>query len=132
MSSYLYYDAHFLKIEIFPQEKYALLTWNGRLTVECLEAGLTEVIKLFQQEGIFNIIGDNRLIKVPLRIEEQYMREVFSPTMVKEGLQKMAVIVEENVFAKLIIRKVIEDKIKVPVKYFNDVEKAKEWIIGDE
>lgn len=74
---------------------------------------------------------DNRdfLFTITPELQEWQAKHIF-PKAIKQGLEKVAIIMSQELFSQMSIEQTIEEheEIEVITCYFDDISKAKEWL----
>lgn len=60
--------------------------------------------------------------------DQQWMQENWNPRLNKAGVTHMALILPENIFGQLGIKKYVKANISFVAQLFDDMEKAKSWL----
>lgn len=75
-------------------------------------------------------MADNTQAKVVLPEDQEWMNQVWFPKAFKEGFRISAVVVAENIFRDMAVKKIVNDldKSKFCVQFFNKLVEAYEWL----
>ena len=112
-------------------EEFSCLTqrWKGFAKSEQFREGINKSLEIFQQRQIDKIISDTQNASLVKKEDTDWVATIIIPKLVQRGLRCMAFIVPTNVFTQISVDNFKnEAKGGVRIQYFDDYEKAKEWI----
>ena len=100
-----------------------LFNWNGFLDVENIIKAHEQSIELIKQHNITSLIEDVRKFSGPFSKANDWFIKTYAPTIIKMGVDKTAVILNDNVFTQLSVNDLKENpefkKMGLLYKVFN-------------
>lgn len=109
-----------------------LFSWNGFLDVENIIKTHEESLNLIKKHKIVNLIEDVRKFSGPFSKANDWFVNTYTPAILKLGVDKTAVILNDNVFTQLSVNDLKENpefkKMGLSYRVFNTIDDASEWI----
>ncbi len=125
----LYYDE---------QTPCFIIDWKGFQKMESVKPFCEKITKILEEKRKENpnltaFIGNTLKLEVLSESIQNYWNEEWNPAMYEAGGRFLAVIVPSNVFAQFSVDKYVDsakDNMKeIQVRFFDDVDNAKEWLV---
>ena len=113
--------------------------WKRFIDAEHMQAALLRMIALYSELKIeypnISWLGDTRTMGVLSLEYQKWLEDTWPGIMESAGIKKHALIIPENLFAKLAMDKFVKN-IKashhnIIIQYFKDEESANEWLKND-
>lgn len=109
-----------------------LFSWNGFLDVENIIKTHEESLNLIKKHKIVNLIEDVRKFSGPFSKANDWFVNTYTPAILKLGVDKTAVILNDNVFTQLSVNDLKENpefkKMGLSYRVFNTIDDATAWI----
>jgi len=121
----IYYESDKLLLPHYWTDKTA------EMSDEDFRENISTILKFIIQKGAKNLLSDSMKFYFPISPESQeWVNTSFFPAVIKEGLKKYAIMMTTDFLSQLSIEQTIEEEAGqlLPVKYFDDEQKAREWI----
>ncbi|MBT32842.1 MAG: hypothetical protein CMO01_24550 [Thalassobius sp.] len=119
----------FVTITYEESEGFIYVDWNGYLSVEMVQEGSEELLKLFKSIGtISKVLVNNQNISGPWSKANDWYANDWNPRAITAGLKFMGVIVSPNIFTQLSLQGFVEVSNGFTVRSFNAEDKAREWL----
>ena len=123
------FERPYVTLELDEQLKCLTQRWKGFAKSEQFREGINKSLEFFQQKQIDKIISDTKDFSLVKKEDTDWVATVITPKMVQHGLRRMAFIVPTNIFTQITIDNFKnEAKGGVAIQYFDDYEKAKDWM----
>ncbi len=122
------YQKPYVTIERNDQLKCLIQNWKGFASSANFREAINVSLKLFEQGGYEKIISNTKEFSLVKKEDTDWVAQVVTPQMVKQGLRYMAFIVPTNVFAQITVDNFKEEANKVvSIRYFDKSEAAIAW-----
>ncbi|ELR71791.1 hypothetical protein C900_02376 [Fulvivirga imtechensis AK7] len=112
-----------------------LFNWNGFLDVDNIIKVHEQSLELIKKHKIVNLIEDVRKFSGPFSKANDWFINTYTPSIIKLGVKKTAVILNDNVFTELSVTDLKENpefkKMGLLYRVFGSMEDATEWIRED-
>lgn len=112
-----------------------LFSWNGFLDVDNIIKVHEQSLDLIKKNKINNLIEDVRKFSGPFSKANDWFVNTYTPAILKLGVEKTAVILNDNVFTQLSVNDLKENpefkKMGLSYRVFNSIDDANEWIRED-
>ncbi|UII34988.1 hypothetical protein LVD17_14345 [Fulvivirga ulvae] len=109
-----------------------MFNWNGFLDVENIIKAHEESLELIKKHNVSHLIEDVRKFSGPFSKANDWFIKTYAPAIIKMGVTKTAVILNENVFTQLSVNDLKENpefkKMGLLYKVFNSEHDANEWL----
>jgi hypothetical protein len=150
MSLILPFDLIFLFVPIPPQRMDAIirynkphcqiaylsslgavqLKWSGFASSEAFREACDFSLKLLVEYQADRMIADNTHAKIVLPEDQEWMNRVWFPKAFKGGFRTSAVVVAQDVFRDLSVKKIVNDMDmeKFEVQFFSTPAAAYDWL----
>jgi hypothetical protein len=120
------------KYNIFYDEEIeaVIMNWYGYATSEEFREGTEFMVKLLEESKSRKVLANVKEMILIAKEDQDWLDKAFLPKTVELGLQATAVIMPTNYFNKIAVES-ISYKIaqqKIVVNYFEDLQKAKDWL----
>lgn len=123
------FERPYVTLELDEPLKCLTQRWKGFAKSEQFREGINKSLEFFQQKQIDKIISDTQNAALVKKEDTDWVATVITPKMMQHGLRRMAFIVPTNVFTQMSVDNFkSEAKGGVRIQYFDNYEKAKEWI----
>ncbi len=106
-------------------------TWCTAPTSEEFRIGMNKIIDLMKANQTGALIGDTRELGAMSEEDQQWSFTDWLTRALEVGYHSFAVIVSSDVFAQMSVEDTLTEvqaKTTVTIQYFDDEEKAREWI----
>ena len=122
-------DSNTAQVSYNPQEGFFRLTIKKFIVDEAFQDLLSQVIKWFAAQPATKILNDFRGFKGVSPKVQQWVGQHYYPNMVKGGLTQAALVLNNDVFAKVAGKKVKSEVDQLFLyKAFPNIEKAEDWL----
>jgi hypothetical protein len=122
------FDEKYLRIEVDKNQDLMVQTWKGNVSSEEYREGVLKVLEIFREQKVSKVISDTKE-QANVKKEDVDFEEKLVPEFIKSGMKCYAFVIPTNSFAKLSVERFKkESESKLPLQYFDDVEKAREWL----
>lgn len=109
-----------------------LFNWNGFLDVDNIIKAHEQSLELIKKYKVVNLIEDVRKFSGPFSKANDWFINTYTPSIIKLGVSKTAVILNDNVFTELSVNDLKENpefkKMGLLYRVFGSMEDATEWI----
>ena len=123
------FEKPYVTLELDEPLKCLTQRWKGFAKSEQFREGINKSLEIFQRKPINKIISDTQNASLVRKEDTDWVATTIIPKLVQCGLRYMAFIVPTNVFTQISVDNFKnEAKGGVRIQYFDDYEKAKEWI----
>lgn len=123
------YEAQNIIIERDDKLKCLIQNWKGFASSEKFRESIKKTEDLFKDKTLNKIISNTKDFGMVKKEDTEWVSTESMPTLIERGLKYMAFVVPSNVFSQMSVenfKKQSGDTIQI--RYFDDVEKAKEWM----
>ncbi len=125
----------FVTIEVSSSEKMISLKWTGYAPSEEFRSILDEAQQHVRMLGLERWLADLRYMDAILRQDEHWTVTDWHPRMVTSGLKRMAILTGADYFNRMSVDRIItaaSPEMPFAISYFDDVDKAKAWLLASE
>ncbi|MBI9066601.1 MAG: STAS/SEC14 domain-containing protein [Salinivirgaceae bacterium] len=124
-------DTNYALVTYDEENKLAMIEWKAKCTIEEYQGAFLKLIDLQKTKPITRYISDIRKQSILSPSDRKWFEDEALPMAVKQGLKAAAVVFDGNSFKKYYINIVIKtiNKFGFPVKVFNDLQAAKDWVM---
>jgi len=124
-------DTQYALVTFDKVRELGMVAWKGKTTSEEYQTAFTSLLELQKKEKISRYISDIRNQAIVSPNDRKWFETVALPQAVQQGLKAAAVVFDGNAFKKYYINVIITstNKYKLPMKVFNDMDEAIEWIM---
>ena len=123
------FERPYVTLELDEPFKCLTQRWKGFADSQQFREGITKSLEVFQQKQIDKIISDTQNASLVKKEDTDWVATTITPKLVQCGLRRIAFIIPANVFTQMSVDNFKnETKGGVRIQYFDDYEKAKEWI----
>lgn len=122
-----------LVLERDDQLKCLIQNWKGFASSDRFREGIQKSIDLFKDKKLNKILSNTKDFGMVKKEDTEWVGSYSMPLLIKDGLKYLAFVVPTNVFSQLSIenfKKGAEGPVEI--RYFDNTEKAKEWMAGIE
>ena len=134
MAITIVYENEYSKAYFDTDLKAGVIDWKDKkLTEEEYRNPLEALIEYSNDKKIFNnYLADIRLQSVVSPNSRKWFEQVMVPAAIRNGLKRGAVIITKNPFKKHYMNMIISSSKKYPIKIkvFDDLDKAKAWLMS--
>ncbi|MBT29604.1 MAG: hypothetical protein CMO01_08065 [Thalassobius sp.] len=111
------------------EKSFIFIDWNGFLSVDLVKEGSEELLKIFKNaENIHKILVNNQHVSGPWNKANDWYATDWNPRAIDAGLQYMAVIQSENIFAELSLKGFQKITSGFQTQIFPDEKQARNWL----
>ncbi len=123
------YQKPYITIEQDDQLKCLIQNWKGFANSENFRDAINQSLDIFKKGGLDKIISNTKDAALVSNEDTKWVAKEITPQMVKHGLRYMAFILPTNVFTQMGVENFKENAGSVvSIRYFDQMEAAKEWI----
>jgi len=124
-------DTHYAQVTFDKVRELGMVTWKGKTTSEEYQAAFNSLLELQKKEKISRYISDIRDQAIVSPNDRKWFETVALPLAIQQGLKVAAAVFDGNAFKKYYINVIITstNKYKLPMRVFNDMDEAIEWIM---
>jgi len=101
--------------------------WNGFVPSEVFREGIDKTVEFVKAHHVETVLSDALNQNVVNSEDAEYAASVL-PTMVNNGMQAMAFVVPENVFAQFALDQFSSSVEGAPTQYFKSLKEAEKWL----
>jgi hypothetical protein len=125
------FESKNLVIERDDKLKCIIQHWKGFASSESFRQGIEKSIALFKDKSLDKILSNTRDFGMVKKEDTEWVNSYSMPLLLQNGLRYIAFVVPANVFSQISVENFKKgSKDSVEIRYFDDVEKAKEWMAG--
>lgn len=126
----LYYDKKWCKIYYHDDIHCVHLDWFGYANMQNFQEACNASLDLLMEKKVSKMIADNSKAKIVSVESQKWLLEKWFGEAYKEGYRTSAVVESDNIFNEVAVKNIVNqmDDGKFTVHYFNDLEKAKQWL----
>lgn len=105
--------------------------WQGYAKSEDFREGILISLEFLKEKKADKVLSNTKEFSLVQQADTEWVAKEITPAMVKNGMKKMAFIIPSSIFAKISV-----DNFKqgandiVTIAYFDDMQKAKDWLLG--
>lgn len=130
------YSSSLLDMDYDAKNNLILYTWHpttAEMTDREYQTEHLQIVHFSQKYGIANHLIDTRNFRYAIGLEmQEWANQNFYPPLIASGSKKFALLIPSDIFAQVSIEQTIEEgKVEgiVQTKYFQDISKAKSWLL---
>lgn len=130
------YESNFMYVEFFKDSQLIEITWlpsTETMGVEEYKKEFTNFLTIILDVKPQKVISDNQNLYLTMSIElQEWMNQTIFPSFLEVGLNKVAMLNSFEMVSQISVEQVMEEEegMKFTTKYFDNKEKAKEWILS--
>lgn len=118
-------------IERDEQLKCLIQNWKGFATSERFREAIQKTIDLFEDKNLDKILSNTKDFGMVKKEDTEWVNAYSMPLLIENGLRYMAFIVPSNVFSQMSVQNFKKEMAgPVELRFYEDVEKAREWMAG--
>ena len=131
-----FYNSKYLHLAFFAEQELIEMTWlssTNEMTQDEYKQESLKYLSFFLEFCPKNTIADTTNMLFPIVPElQEWTNEIITAPIIEKGLKKVAIIVSKELIAQLSVEQVMEEQeaIKLTTQYFDNKEKAKEWLLS--
>jgi hypothetical protein len=112
------------------KKQHVVMEWNGYATSRQFRDGTELMLNTLIQHKATKVLADIRNMKIIGLEDQQWLESDFLPRATRFGFKTIAIIQPKAYFNKVAVETVSYkvDKEKLTINFFDDVEKACEWL----
>lgn len=125
-------DDH-VSIEVIPEDRMIMLTWKGYVPSEPYRSILDQALTNVRSMDLTRWLADLRDMDAILQQDEQWTTLNWFPRLAKTGLQRMVILTSTDYFNQMSVERIITAgtaEMPLSVAYFDDIEKARNWLMS--
>ena len=121
-------------VTIFEDKSIGMIQWTGKCTSEEYRSTFLYLADVQKKHGIIRFLSDVREQAIITPEDRKWFEKEALPLAINQGLKVSAVVFNGNVFKKYYLNLILQatNKFGLPLKLFNDLEQAKEWLMTKE
>ena len=109
--------------------KCLIQNWKGFATSERFREGIQKTIDLFKDKKLDKILSNTKDFGMVKKEDTEWVNSYSMPLLIKSGLRYMAFIIPSNVFSQMSVENFKKEMAgPVELRFYDDVEKAKQWM----
>ena len=126
----LYYNQKWCKIYFHEDIPCVHLDWNGFARPKEFKEACDASLELLKDKKTSKMIADNSKAKIVSIENQTWLTDDWFARAYEEGYRTSAVVVSTNIFTDVAVKNIVSqmDEGKFTVQYFDDLNKAKEWL----
>lgn len=125
------FESRNLDIERDDHLKCLIQHWKGYATSKDFREAIYKTIEHFKDKNLDKILSNTKEFNVVKKEDTDWANHYSMPLLIEHGLRYVAFVVPSNVFSQISVENFKKSsKEKVEIRYFEDVDKAKEWMAG--
>ena len=108
-----------------------VMNWHGYATSRQFKEGTELMLNTLIKHGGTKVLADIREMTLIGMEDQQWINDVFLPRATKFGFRAIAIIKPRSYFNKIAVETISYkvDKEKLTINFFDNLEKAREWLI---
>ena len=125
----------YVTIQVSHPEQMITLKWTGYAPSKVFRSILDEAQQHVRTLGLKRWLADLRQMDAILRQDEHWTVTDWHPRMVTSGLKRMAILIGADYFNRMSVDRIItaaSPEMPFAISYFDDVDKAKGWLLASE
>lgn len=125
-------DDH-VTIQVVPADRMITLTWTGYAPSSAYRAILDEALANVKALDLQRWLADLQGMDAIMQMDEQWTVNDWFPRLAKSGLKRMAILTSADYFNRMSVDRIMTAgtaEMPLDVAYFEDVEKAKVWLLS--
>ncbi len=120
-------EKNYLVLEVDKNHDCLIQHWKGFATSEQFRDGVLKALDAIKQHRVARMISDTKNQAIVKKEESDFAASLV-PEFIKNGMKSFAFVVPSSVFTQLALDKFKKESTSFPIQYFDDLDKAKEWI----
>lgn len=127
------YDSDLVTVNYFSEEKLIKVHWNNETDSFEYRKMFQSIVEFAQDKKVKYIISDIRREGLVSVDDVKWLEEEVLKKAIKFGVEKIALICDENIFAGVYADTVKRKLLKSPIKVqlFSDLASAKIWLVAE-
>lgn len=123
------YEAPNIIIERDDNLKCLIQNWRGFASSDKFRDGIKKTEELFKDKTLNKILSNTKDFGMVKKEDTEWVSTHSMPTLIERGLRYMAFVIPSNVFSQMSVENFKkQSENAVQIRYFDDVDKAKEWM----
>lgn len=123
------YETQNIVIERDDKLKCLIQNWRGFATSDNFRDGIKKTEELFEDKSLNKILSNTKDFGMVKKEDTEWVSNHSMPTLIERGLRYMAFVVPSNVFSQMSVENFKKQSENVvQIRYFDNVQKAKEWM----
>jgi hypothetical protein len=112
------------------KKSVVVLTWQGAAYGKALRTPIEKLLELVVDKKKKRWVVDLRKIGAVSKNDQEWYDKDFLPRAAKQGVKRVGTMVPKSALAQLTAAKYLADtrQAGIWIKYFSDIDKAKDWI----
>lgn len=126
-------DTPYVTLEWNEPDRYAQITWKGFVVGSDYRQTLATMLDLLAEKRVRRMLCDLRSMKVVSAEDQEWAQVHYMPKLAASPLAWCAVIMPQSTLARISLRHISAGagpSHKHISEYFDDLEKAREWLIS--
>lgn len=123
----------YVTIRVSPGERLIMLTWTGYAPSAAYRAILEEAQQQVRRLELTRWLADLRFMDAILMQDEHWTVTDWFPRLAHSGLKRMAILTSSSYFNRMSVDRIMtasSPELPFATAYFDDVEKAKAWLLA--
>lgn len=124
------YEKPYLVIEYDAEKKLVIQNWKGFATSAEFRAGIEKSVEIFRQKKPCGLLSNTKNSSLVKKEDTEWAATYGIGNMLQNGLKAVAFIIPTNAFTQMSVSNFKNQTKEAPfiMQYFDDVDKAKEWL----
>jgi hypothetical protein len=124
-------EAEIYRIWHDENEDFVHMQWCGYANSRQFREGTEMMLQAMQEHNSGKVLGDIKNMVLISQADQQWVIDHFLPKAMQAGFRALALVQPDNYFNKIAVEtiawKVNQEKLKI--RFFNNVEEAREWLL---
>ena len=129
------FEKQFLTISADEEKKLINLRWINFANSEEFREGLSFALDYVKKNKIKRWLANLRDMSIIKEADRNWTNNEWFPKLAKTNLKRMAIIVSHDYLNQSAVTRIMnkaEEVIGFETEYFNDIDRAKEWLMKEE
>ncbi len=123
------FNETYLKVDYHEENNCLIAIYNGYINSENWRKYHNILIDFFKNNDAKKILVNTKKLGIVPKNDVDWTSEYVTPILTENGLQYVAFVIPDDEFAKMTTDTYVnEAKNLLTIKYFDNLEKAEEWI----
>ena len=117
----------FVHITYSPDKQQLTQTWKGFADSASFRQGIDSSVRICQTENVSTLLSDTTQQNVVRQADAQYAADA-AREMTKSGVKALAFILSRDIFNKMTVKNLADQRPTENVRYFDSREEAESWL----
>ncbi|WP_224997190.1 hypothetical protein [Cesiribacter sp. SM1] len=125
------YEKSYLVIEYDAEKKLLIQNWRGFATSAEFREGIEKSVEIFRQKKPSRLLSNTQNSSLVKKEDTEWAATYGIGNMLQNGLKAVAFIISTNAFTQMSVSNFKDQTKNAPfvMQYFDDVEKATNWLL---